>query len=238
MNLCIVQARMASTRLPGKVLMELAGQPMILQTLQRLQASKYVDQLVLATSHLPQDDPLAEAVKQAGFQVFRGDETHVLRRYGDCSRHYGAKTVIRITGDCPFVDPQLVDYGILCHRMQELDYASVSSIRGLDVEVVAATALYEAEEKADEPMYTEHVTSYLYTHPEQFRVGKASLGTRYQRPYRLCVDEEADYEVVTKVAEGMGNRHASAGEIILFLDQHPEIVAINAQVRQKTLADT
>ena len=238
MNLCIVQARMASTRLPGKVLMELGGQPMILHTLQRLQASKYVDRLVLATSHLSQDDPLAEVTKEAGFQVFRGDEAHVLRRFCDCSRFYGATTVVRITGDCPFVDPQLVDYGILSHKMQGVDYVSVSSIRGFDVEVATAAALYEAEVQADKPMFTEHVTSYLYTHPEQFSVGKAPVGPLYQRPYRLCVDEEADYEVVTKVAEGMGNRHASAGEIILFLDQHPEIVAINAQVRQKTLADT
>ena len=237
MNLWIVQARMGSNRLPGKVMKELNDSPMILYTLNRLKRSNFIDCLVLATSTLPEDDVLAERVQREGFEVFRGHGANVLKRYADCCREYGGTIVVRVTGDCPLIDPSMIDYALLYRRMHDLDYASTQSIRGLDTEVMTAAALFLAEEKADEDKYTEHVTSYMYTHPRLFKVGHAPLGEAYQKPYRLCVDEEADFEVVKRVISAFGEMHCSDLEVIRYLDAHPDLASYNRHVKQKKLGE-
>ncbi|HPL98333.1 MAG TPA: 3-deoxy-manno-octulosonate cytidylyltransferase, partial [Bacillota bacterium] len=133
---CIVQARMGSSRLPGKVLREVLGFPLILLTLKRLEKSREIDKLILATSDKISDNPLHEIVKGEGFEVFRGDEENVLKRYRDCVLEYGGDIVVRVTGDCPLIDPDIVDNVISHYKMYDYDYVRLdvpdTFIRGFD----------------------------------------------------------------------------------------------------------
>ena len=146
MILAIVQARLSSSRLPGKVLRPIMGRAMILYELERLSRSRRIDNIVLATSEDESDDPLAETVCSAGYAVFRGSLNDVLARYYHCAAAYGAEHVVRITGDCPLIDPAVVDRVIECHLNEGNDYTSntigeATYPDGLDTEVMRLTAL-------------------------------------------------------------------------------------------------
>lgn len=234
---CIVQARTGSTRLPGKVLKEVLGMPMILATLKRLQKSKYIDQLILATSNKPQDEPLYNTVKSAGFEAFRGDENNVLLRYVQCIEKYGGDTVIRVTGDCPLIDPQIVDHVITKHGMYHYDYIRLdvpnTFIRGFDVEVFSREALMKTYSLAKDEKYTEHVTYYMYSHRDEFSVGIVEGEEIYRRNYRLCVDTPEDFELVTKIYEHFNDLYVGASEVVKLLDGKEELANINREIIQK-----
>lgn len=234
---CIVQARMGSVRLPGKVLKEILGYPMVLLTLKRLEKSKKIDKLILATSNKPEDDSLYETVQAEGFKVFRGDEDNVLKRYRDCAMEYGGDVIVRVTGDCPVIDPDIVDNVISCYEMYDYDYVRLdvpdTFIRGFDVEVFSRGALDKAFELAKEDRDFEHVTAYMYHHPELFSIGKVRGESLFNKSYRLCVDTIEDFQLVSKVYEHFEDIYVTAKEAVKFLDENPEIAAINSEVRQK-----
>lgn len=173
--ICIVQARIGSTRLKGKVFKKILDIPMILFTLKRLEKSRYIDKVILATSDKEKDTPLFETVKASGFEAFRGDEENVLKRYVDCLNQYGGNIVVRITGDCPLIDPVIVDNVISYYKMNNYDYVRLdvphTFIRGFDVEIFSKKALLTTYSKAHEKKYKEHVTYYMYTHPNEFNIG-------------------------------------------------------------------
>lgn len=234
---CIVQARMGSTRLKGKVLKKIADIPMILLTLKRLEKSRYIDKIILATSDKEEDIPLYETVKAAGFDVFRGDEENVLKRYVDCLNQYGGDTVVRITGDCPLIDPIIIDNVISYYQMNRYDYVRLdvpeTFIRGFDVEVFSKEALFTTYSKADEKKYTEHVTYYMYTHPDEFNIGIVRGNTFYNKDYRLCVDTIEDFILVSKIFENFENIFVSSKEVVKFLDDHTELAYINKEICQR-----
>jgi spore coat polysaccharide biosynthesis protein SpsF len=174
----IVQARTGSSRLPGKVLADLAGRPMLRFQLDRLRRLD-CDHLVVATSDLPGDDSIAVLAQEAGADVVRGSETDVLGRFGIALDRYDAETVVRLTGDCPLTDPGVVADVIALHQSSGADYTSNvhprSFPKGLDVEVASKAALSAAVAEAQDPYEREHVTPFFYCHPERFTI--ANLGS-------------------------------------------------------------
>ena len=234
---CIVQARMGSSRLPGKVLKEILRYPLILLNLKRLEKSVKIDKLIVATSNKPEDDPLYEVVKAAGYKVFRGEENNVLKRYRDCVTKYGGDTIVRVTGDCPLIDPGIVGNVISHYKMYDYDYVRLdvpdTFIRGFDAEVFSRDALEKTYNMALEDSHKEHVTAYMYHHPELFSAGKVCGENLFNKDYRLCVDTIEDLVLVTKVFEHFKDIYVPAKSVVKFLDDNPDIAAINSEIKQK-----
>jgi spore coat polysaccharide biosynthesis protein SpsF len=204
LNLAILQARMSSSRLPGKVMAPVLGEPMIDRQVERLRRSNRIDELMVATSTEASDDPLAAYCEILGLEVFRGSLNDVLDRFrAALARRPRATTVIRLTADCPLADPELIDEVIDHHHEVGADYTSNTLgartyPHGLDAEVIRARALIEAAERADEPYEREHVTPYIYRRPETFRLAGVA---RHQSlaNLRWTVDVPADLVFVRDV---------------------------------------
>src|SRR3990167_3601927 len=173
--LAIIQARMSSSRLPGKVLKPILGKPMIWHQWQRIQKTKHLDKLVLATSNDKSDDILARFFLSQGENVFRGSLNDVLSRYYHCALQYSPKHVVRLTADCPVIDPALIDKVVLTHLTEKNDYTSIGGSTyplGLSAEVCRFEALQLAYQQATLSSQREHVTLYIYQHLHQFKVQK------------------------------------------------------------------
>ncbi len=239
----ISQARMTSTRLPGKVLLEAAGKPLLVHHLERLARSPGLDAVVLATTLNAADDPVAAVAAAMGIPVFRGDELDVLSRFAGAAAMAEADVVVRVTSDCPLIDPELVGALIaafLADQQPPLDYLSIDSARyprGLDAEIFPRTLLDEAAATAREPWEREHVTPFIHQHPERFRLG-APLGPDGPAiEQRWCVDEAADFELVRRLLEALLPATPLFGwrDCCRVLNDHPDWVDINRSIRQKTL---
>ncbi|MBE5926089.1 MAG: 3-deoxy-manno-octulosonate cytidylyltransferase [Lachnospiraceae bacterium] len=239
--LCIIQARMGSERLPGKVMKELGGKPMIEHTLRRVAGSDRVDQVVLATSDKESENVMVDYLTKKGFPVFRGDENNVLKRYVDCEEMYRGDIIIRVTGDCPFIDPDIIDNVITYFLINDYDYVRLdvpdTFVRGFDVEIFTKNAMLRVYDitkniEGDSP-YKEHVTYYMYKHPEEFKIGYVKGSELYTKNYRLCVDTPQDFELVTNIYNHFNDEWVGAGEIVKYLDENPDIAKINQDVIQK-----
>jgi spore coat polysaccharide biosynthesis protein SpsF len=236
---CITQARMGSSRLPGKILLPAAGRPLLYWHLSRLSRAREIDRLVVATTTEREDDPIAAFGAQLGVDVFRGSESDVLSRYGGAAEAFEAMTIVRVTSDCPLIDPEVVDRAIISYAAQRpsIDYLSidVSDLpRGLDAEVFSRDALMAARSEGIEPYDREHVTPFIYRHPERFRCVK--LATHEQLGHlRWCVDETGDYELVRRIIETLAPRKPDFGwrDCAAVMSAHPDWAALNRSVRQK-----
>jgi len=251
----IVQARMNSERLPGKVLSPILGIPSIIVVLKRLSLCKYIDELVVATSDRKDDDALSAVVSREGYKVFRGDENDVLMRYYECAMLFGAFSVLRVTGDCPFVDPALIDSLLAFYISQNsvYDYMRLdvpnTFPRGLDGEVFSFQALEKAYNQVRhmiaQPapqdaatlesirMYREHVTYFIYKNPEIFNTYLIAGSEPFRRNYRLCVDTDKDFLLITKVFEHFDSIYSRASDVLKYLDLSPEIACINSDIKQR-----
>lgn len=201
--LAVLQARMSSTRLPGKVMRPLLGEPMIWRQIERLMRCRTLGSLVVATSVDPTDDPLAACLEARGVSVFRGDLHDVLGRFAGALAAFGpAERVVRLTADCPLVDPDVVDAAVTLHADSGADYVSNSLERtfprGLDVEVASSTALRAAALEARDPYEREHVTPFLYRRPERFTV-RSLVGQPDLSRHRWTVDTADDFSFVERV---------------------------------------
>ncbi|APQ97962.1 cytidylyltransferase domain-containing protein [Clostridium botulinum] len=247
--LCVVQARMGSERLPGKVIKPIMDKPMILYTLNRLNKSKYIDEIILATSIENKEQPLVDIVEKEGFKVFRGEENNVLKRYKDTVDKFGGDIIIRVTGDCPLIDPTIVDNVITYFKMNNFDYIRLdvpnSFIRGFDVEIFWKESLYKSynivnslednyEEKGfTKENYFEHVTLYIYNHREEFKVGYVKGEDFYNKEYRLCVDTKEDFVLVNNIYKHFKNEYVTSREVVEYLDKNPSIANINISIQQR-----
>nr|MCU0926265.1 glycosyltransferase family protein [Hydrogenophaga sp.] len=206
----IVQARMTSTRLPGKVLLPLAGEPMLTRLVERLRRVQRADGIVIATTTNTTDDAIAKLSEQLGVPCHRGSEHDVLSRYADAARLHGADVVVRITSDCPLIDPALIDQVIAVY--QESDCDCVSNMLpptwpyGMAVEVFSAAALAEAHAEAGQPAEREHVTPFLYAHPERYRLRNVTSPVDLSH-HRWTVDTPEDYELVRRLFEALVDTH-------------------------------
>jgi spore coat polysaccharide biosynthesis protein SpsF (cytidylyltransferase family)/GNAT superfamily N-acetyltransferase len=220
-TLCVVQARTGSTRLPGKVLADVGGRPMLRYLLERLEPLT-VDEIVVATSSEARDDPIAEIATAAGRPVVRGSEHDVLDRFVSTLDAHPAQHVVRITADCPLTDPALVDAVVAHHRKTKADYTTNTLPRtfpkGLDVEVASADALRVAHAEATTTTEREHVMPFLYRRPERFRLANlrnnVPLGDE-----RWTVDTAEDLAVVRDIADRMGERRFGWRDVLSVVGQ-------------------
>jgi spore coat polysaccharide biosynthesis protein SpsF len=226
-TLAIVQARMSSTRYPGKVLAPLAGQPMILRQLERIQRAKTLDAIVVATSTDASDEELAQLVKASGFDVLRGDLNDVLARFIKVIDQYQPETVVRLTADCPLISPKVIDQVVARFNQGDCDYASNTMTPtypdGLDVEVVKASVLQEVYETSTDKAEREHVTLGVYRNPDKYRI--ANFAGEVDLSYlRWTVDTPEDYAFVSEIYDELypKNPNFDIDDVISYLQDHPE----------------
>lgn len=236
----ILQARMGSTRLPGKVLMQAAGMSLIRHMVDRVRRASRLDEFWLATSVDPANDPLADEMDLAGIPVFRGSENDVLSRYAAVMERTGADWIVRLTGDCPLHDPEIIDavidYSI--GHADRFDYVS-NSLQptypdGLDVEVFTADALSRAARDATTPLQREHVTPFIHRHhdgPGPFRVGHF-VGPADFSHLRWTVDEPVDYQVVREIFEVLYPANPNFGwlDVLALVTRRPELIVGNSDI--------
>jgi len=234
-KVAIIQARMTSTRLPGKILMDLAGRPMLAQQLGRLRQCRMLDELVIATTNNATDDPVVELARQEGIGCFRGSEEDVLSRYVGAAREAAADIVIRLTADCPLIDADVVDLVVseLVLHTESCDYAGNvlerTYPRGLDVEAFSLWALEECDQHAKSPSSREHVTLVIRQEkPELFR-RRSVVDLEDNSDLRWTVDTQTDLDLVRAIYEGLDFPRAERAyrEVVSFVRSHPELIAMN-----------
>jgi spore coat polysaccharide biosynthesis protein SpsF len=238
-TLIIIQARMGSSRLPGKVLMPLGETVVLDYVVSRCQQVKQVDEVIVATSVLPQDDAIKSWCKQHRVPCFRGSEDDVLARYYECAKPYQPDYVIRVTADCPFVDYELADQVIEAMKAEPSDIVIVEGDlpRGLVVEMVSFSALEYIYHHGKESRHREHVTYYAYEFPDEFKRTYIQAPKTIQQPQlRITLDTEEDYQLCAAVANHFKkNKLISSQKVVQFLLEHPDIAKLNAHVQQKTV---
>lgn len=238
----IIQARMGSTRLRGKVLMDIEGRPALWYVVNRLRPCKLLSEVWVATSSQKQDDVIADFCRGHHILCYRGSEHDVLQRYCDTARLANADAVVRITADCPLIDPVVVDRVVETFLDPRFGYDYVSNAltrrtfpRGIDAEVFSRKALELCDQRSHEKPEREHVTIFMYEHPEIFKLGNVQNEADLSG-YRWTVDEDSDLEFVRAVyAHFQGRTDFLMPEICAFLKEHPEIAAINSHVHQKLI---
>lgn len=240
----IIQARMGSTRLPGKVVREIAGETMLSHVVRRTHQAKLVSKVVVATTESPEEAPIMEECLKLQVPVFRGSTNDVLDRYYRAASKYQADPVVRITSDCPLIDPQTIDWVIRNYLDSRADYTAIGVEggfpRGTDIEIFNFAALEKAHAEAKKDYEREHVTPYIYKHPDKFDIHFFQAVGKLMRPhFRLTVDTEEDLQLMKEIFKRLyqGGNVFSIEEVIDLLDQHPELLAINARVHQKELGD-
>jgi spore coat polysaccharide biosynthesis protein SpsF len=235
----IIQARMGSTRLPGKVLKDLSGECMLVRVVRRICRAKALDEVLVATTTQPADDAIAKLCDAQGWACFRGSEEDVLDRYYRAAVAHRAEGVVRITSDCPLIDPEVIDYVVqaFLERQPAIDYASNfvpkrSFPRGMDVQVVRFDALERAWREDQNPEWRADVTYYIDLHPELFHIYNVINDIDYAH-LRWTVDTPEDLAFVRRIYDGFGHDRFSWYEVLSLLDEHPEWLEINRHVKQK-----
>ena len=238
-TVCLVTARMASARCPGKALQEiLPGEPLLGVLLKRMRTSKTVDEVALATSVNPENDAIAELGASLGVRVLRGDEDDVLRRHVDAARAFDADHVVRVTGDNPLTDVATMDDLVKVHHEQSADYSYVPGealLMGILPEVISRRALERSWDKGERKHRSELVTLYIKEHPGEFRIAMRDLDPALLRPaYRLTVDHPEDVRLQREIFKALARGPlVETKDAIALLDTRPDLVAINAHLTHK-----
>lgn len=237
----IVQARMTSTRLRGKILADLSGRPLLSQEIRRLKASSETDEIVIATTGNPADDPVVDLARREGVRWFRGDEQDVLGRFAGAARESGADLVVRVTADCPLIDAGELDRVVrrLREGAGEADYAANvirrTFPRGLDAEAMFRDTLDRMHRMARSPKAREHVTWFLNRERPELFCRLSVEDERDNSDLRWTVDTPEDLELARKIYQGLGLGDAVRPyrEVLAHVRAHPEISATNAAIAQK-----
>ena len=242
----IIQARMGSSRLPGKVLLDIGGKPMLYRVVLRARRAQTLGRVLVATTREASDDPVAAYCQSQGFPFFRGDPHDVLDRYYQAASRFNAQTVVRLTADCPLIDPQEIDRTV--RAFQETGGVDFAANRlpppwqrttpiGMDTEVVSFSALKKAWREADQKHQREHVMPYFYEEAGRFNILVADHDPDLGH-LRLTVDTPEDLSLARKIYAFFDNQDQfSLQEVVDLLAQHPEWQAINAGVTHKGYLD-
>jgi spore coat polysaccharide biosynthesis protein SpsF len=228
---------MGSTRLPGKVLKPLAGQPMLARVVERTRRAKRVQETAVATTGAAQDNPIADLCASRAWPFTRGSERDLLDRYHAAAIEHRADAVVRVTSDCPLIDSGVIDRVVDAFEKGDCDYASNTLEprtfpRGLDVEVVGFQALDRAWREDTNPQWREHATPYIYRHPERFRL-RPVRNDRDLSFHRWTVDSPEDYELARRIYDHFRHDRFAWTDVLKVLDEHPDWVQINRHVQQK-----
>jgi len=238
----IVQARMGSTRLPGKILKPIMGRPMLSYLVERLRRVQSIHHLIIASTINPEDDVIEAFCKKEHISIYRGSENDVLDRYYQTCCKYPAKIIVRITSDCPLIDPSIIDQAInlLREKSPKLDYVSNTQLRtfprGMDVEVFYFDTLKIAAKETKSKSDREHVTPYIYKHPNLFYLANFIYMPDASK-YRLTVDTIEDFTLINSIFETLypHNKNFTLSDILHAFEQYPEWNKINAHIKQKRI---
>lgn len=235
---------MGSTRLPGKILKNLAGKPQLWHVVRRSMASKKANSVVVATTTNQEDDVIEKLCKEYVFLCYRGSSENVLERYYEAAKKYNADIIVRVTSDCPLIDPAIIDRCVDAFEKAGCDYINNTVLpprtfpRGLDCEVFSFAALEKAYREATEDFEREHVTPYFWQNKNgEFKIGPTVLAAHeYEHNYRLTVDYHEDFEFIEKIYNTFYRNDEeiiNVPDIFTWLGLHPEIVSINSDCEQK-----
>ncbi len=235
-----IEARMDSSRLPGKILKEVYGKPMLERLVERVRRAKLIDEIVVATTTAPNDQATVEACQKMGVKCFRGSSEDVLDRVLKAAQTHKADLIVELTGDCPLLDPEIIDSVI--SRYLENGYDYVSNViertfpRGMDTQVFSVKVLERVNRLTQDPVDHEHVSLYIYEHPETFQLGNVAAPAELRRPeLRLTVDTQEDLMLVREIYSRLypAKPVFSLKDVIHLLDAELELKDINAHIQQK-----
>jgi spore coat polysaccharide biosynthesis protein SpsF len=242
MNIIIIQAHMGSTRLPGKVMKDLCGKAVLYHVYQRCKQAETIDKVIIATSTDEDNDYIELFCKQNNIDCFRGSESDVLDRYYRCALQYNVDIVVRVTSDCPFVEPKLIDY-IVTHLQTENNIEFVKEQDGLflghGLDIFRLNALIKMKQQATIAKQKEHVIGYYLDYPEEFvsKEYKVPRSLDYlKRSYRLTLDTFEDYQLIKFLYEKfykLEQDFVNLEDVIHFIDEHQELLSINNKVQHK-----
>ena len=231
---CIVQARMNSSRLPGKVMMMMDDKyPVLYYVLKQLQSTKLLSKIIIATTTNPVDDVIVNYAKKHEIDFFRGDENDVLDRYHQCAIKFDLSTIVRIPSDKPLIDPTIVDNMISIFKKKSFDYVTnflpLTFPSGTEVEIFSKSSLKEAWENAYLPSEREHVTPYIYNNPKKFKIFNV-INKKDLSKFRWAVDRKEDLELVRKLVSSINERPILTSHILEQIEKDPELFEINKNV--------
>ncbi|WP_209121611.1 cytidylyltransferase domain-containing protein [Alkalihalobacillus sp. BA299] len=238
----IIQARMGSTRLSGKVMKQIMGKTVLSHVIERVKQSKLIEDIVIATTVHERDNNIEAEALKCGLSVFRGSEDDVLSRYYYAAKQHNTDVIIRITSDCPVIDPIVIDEIISCYLEGQYDLVTNAGSdltqrtypRGLDTEVFSFKALEDAFVNAKEKYQSEHVTPYIYEQSHKIYYFKNDVD--YSR-YRLTLDTKEDFELISEIYKRMykGRHDFYLNDIIELFEREPNLFNINAHIEQKKI---
>lgn len=236
----IIQARMGSTRLPGKVLKKVLGKPLLKYQLDRVSRSNYIDEILVATTEQHQDSKIVSLCQMMQIPYYRGSETDVLERYYEAACHMKADVVVRLTSDCPIIDPIQIDKVIKSYFLHQHPLQFSSNVlrrtlpRGMDTEVFSFQALEKAQEKVTSKTDREHVTRYMIQNPQEFNLTNVSNSKNYSH-HRWTVDTIEDFTLIKQIIETLypHNPEFTLEDTLQLLDKFPEWQLINTHIQQK-----
>lgn len=240
---CIIQARIGSTRLPGKVLKKICGKSVLEHGIDRLKRVNNIDKIVIATTILERDNVIVKEAERLKVPYYRGAEENVLSRYYYGAKENNADIIVRITSDCPLIDSELTEKIINYYLENNLQYDYVSNTidrtypRGLDTEVFSFKALERAFNEATSKRDKEHVTPYIWDNPNLFRIAQYKNDVNYSN-LRWTVDTPEDFELIKKIYELLykkGNTYFKFNDVLNLYNIYPELIEINKDIEQKKL---
>lgn len=240
-RVCTIEARMTSSRLPGKVLRPVLGRPLLELMVERLRRARQLDEIVVATTINSSDDEIEQLAARLGVGCFRGSEADVLGRVLGAADAYGADLIVETTGDCPLIDPVLIDQIIGTFEANIVDYCGNCVVKsyplGMAVQVFPRAVLQRVAEQTQDPADREHVSLYIYEHPEQFRLLHITSGlSSEESALRLTVDTQDDLDLVTTVFETLYPVKPDFGlsDILDLFRRRPALASVNQHVVQRT----
>ncbi|MEC2077896.1 glycosyltransferase family protein [Metabacillus fastidiosus] len=238
----IVQARMGSTRLHGKVLKKVNGIPLLQYQIQRMMKSKLIDELIIATTDKDIEEPILKLCKDMGILFYRGSEVDVLDRYYHAAKNYYADIVVRMTSDCPLIDPNIIDQVIQYYLDNKYDYVSNTQVRtyprGMDTEVFSMDLLRDAHLNAKLEYEREHVTPYFYMNPDKYSIGQL-VNREDNSYYRLTVDTLEDFQLISIIINDLYSKDKffDLPMILEKFKNNPDLAEINSHIEQKKLGE-
>ena len=228
---CIIQARMNSTRLDGKVLKKLdAKNPVLYYVIKQIQECKMIDKIVVATSELEIDDSIVKFAKRMNVEIFRGSPTDVLDRHYQCAKKYSFETIVRVTSDNPLNDPQIIDKAIKKFKKEKFDYVTTSLLqtfpKGIHVEVMTMDALKKSWKNSSIPYEREYVTPYIYNNSEKFKIYNLTNSKNLSH-ISFTINRNNDLKLVRKIISKIDKHPILMKDILKLLDKEPELLEIN-----------
>lgn len=233
----VIQARMGSSRFPGKILLPLGGKPLLVRMIERVKASKYCGTVVVATTYLNADDPIIDVCKKNSVAFYRGHPTDLIDRHLNVGKKFNTDAVVKIPSDCPLIDPNIIDKVIKYYLDNSNSFDYVSNLHpptypdGNDVEIFSMESLEKAWEDADKELEREHTTPYFWENPDKFKIGNVTweTGLNYSMSHRFTIDYEEDYKLIESIYNKLFNKKPffSLNDILTLLNEEPELSKIN-----------